>query len=194
MLVAQAVRAAELFLDTTFAPTLTDKVVHDITLEKENLILVGMPASGKSSVGRRLAERLKRPCIDLDDEIVRVAGEPISAIFAAQGEEAFRDLESKVLFETVHAHTGAVICTGGGAPLREENRVALHQTGRVYWLDRPLEALCPTADRPTASDTDAMRARYKERLPVYRAVSDKRIDGDGDVETVAERVYEEFCK
>ncbi len=194
MLVVQAVRASELFTGTPVPPEVTERVVKEITREKEHLILIGMPASGKSSVGASLAKRMGRPLIDLDEKITEAAGMSVPEIFKRDGEAGFRDLESKVLAEVAYGATGAVISTGGGTPLREENRRVLRQTGRVFWLDRSPENLTPTADRPTASTAEQMRARYRERYDIYRAVCDCRIDADGEIADVAAHVWEEFFK
>lgn len=194
MLVAQAVRACELFLDTEISSEVLDDTVHQMMLAKAHVTLVGMPASGKSSVGRVLAEKLGRPCVDIDEEIVKVAGCDIPTIFKTQGEDAFRRLESEVLKRVLYHQSGAVICTGGGVPLREDNRQALRRTGVVYWLDRSLNLLVPTNDRPTASSNEAMKQRYEERYPIYAMTAHKRVDGDGTVEEVAHAILEDFCK
>ena len=192
MLVAQAVRAAELFLDTTVSPDILDQIVTDILREKMHLILIGMPASGKTTVGRAVASGLARPCIDIDEEIVKATGMDIPTIFQEKGEGAFRQIEAEVLSQVLYHHSGAVICTGGGVPLREENREVMARTGKIFWLDRSLDLLCPTSDRPTASSYEAMRQRYEERYPIYRMTADVRVDGDGNIDDVATTVMEEF--
>ena len=133
--------------------------------------LIGLPSSGKSTIGRALATATGRPFIDLDAEIVSMAGRDIPTIFREAGEAAFRDIESEAV-RIVSQRTGAVIATGGGAVLREENVKRLKRNGILCFLDRPLEALTPTSDRPTASDRAAIEARYRERLPIYRAAAD----------------------
>ncbi len=194
MLVAQAVYASEHFTGTAYDKTVIDSILADVVREKEHLILIGMPSSGKSTVGRAIAERLGRDFIDIDDEIVAFAGCEIPQIFAAQGEEQFRHMESFVLSETLFKRTGCVIATGGGAILKEENVEAMHRTGRVFWIDRPLDELTPTADRPTASDREAIEKRYWERYELYRAAADSRIDGAGDTVGVTARLMEEVNK
>ena len=172
MLVAQGFRAVELFLDTTLSPSLLEEAYGRILRDKQNVVLIGMPSSGKSTIGRALAEKTGRPFIDLDEEIVKMAGRDIPTIFREAGEKAFRDIESEAV-SIASQKTGAVIATGGGAVLREENVKRLKRNGILCFLDRPLEALTPTSDRPTASDRAAMEARYRERLPIYRAAADK---------------------
>jgi shikimate dehydrogenase len=193
MLVAQAVMAYGYFFDTEPQAAFTDRIYREMLTEKENVVLVGMPASGKSSVGRALAATLGRPFYDSDDEIVKEAGMPIPAYFAAYGENAFRDLESRVIARLSAEVNGAVIATGGGAVLRQENVDRLKGNGRLFWLDRSLEKLMPTADRPLSSNREALEKRYTERYPIYRAVCDVRIDGDGTVDEVADAVLTAFC-
>ncbi len=191
MLVAQAVRASELFTGQSYPDSRIEEILSVMTRRKEHIILIGMPASGKSTVGRIAAETLGRPLIDIDTEITVAAGCDIPTIFRESGETVFRDLEAEVLARVLFTHTGCVVATGGGAPLRQENVAAMHRTGRICWLDRPLELLSPTSDRPTASDRDALAARYRERYEIYRAAADIRIDGAGTAEEVAAQLLEE---
>lgn len=192
MLVAQAVRASEIFFDTTYPSEVLERVYRTISAQKENIVLVGMPASGKSTVGRLLADRLGRELCDTDTEIVGVSGREISEIFATDGEAAFRDLESRVICERVAQRNGLVIATGGGAILRDENVNALKRGGRLYFIDRPLADLLPTQDRPLASSTEAIRRRYEERYHRYCAVADARIEVLGDAESVADAIETDF--
>lgn len=192
MLVAQAIRASEIFLDRTYDDSTAECVYKKILRQKENVVLTGMPASGKSTVGRALAEQMKRDFFDLDDEIVKVAGCSISEIFANDGESAFRALEARVLREHLAQKNGIVLATGGGAILREENVDQLRRNGRIYFIDRPLELLLPTEDRPLASSADMIRRRYEERYERYCATADCRIDGSGSISAVADAIGKDF--
>ena len=194
MLVAQAVRASELFLDCTYDAETTENIYRDLFQKTENIVLSGMPGVGKSTVGKCLAEVLKREFFDLDEEIVRVAGCPISDIFANEGEAAFRNLETRVLGEVLSHKKNIVLATGGGAILRDENVDLLHRNGKIYFIDRPLAALLPTPDRPLASSAEDIRRRYEERYALYCATADCRIDGDGSIDEVTERIRKEFFK
>jgi shikimate dehydrogenase len=188
MLVAQAVAACEIFLDRKLPEGEIDRVFSKLSADKESVVLIGMPASGKSTIGRLIAEKTGREFFDLDDEIVKSVGKSIPEIFAEGGEEAFRNIESRVLADRLAFIGGAVIATGGGAILREENVRKLKQNGRLYFLNRPLCQLLPTADRPTASTKEAIEKRYGERLPIYKRVADVELLTDGVAEHTAERI------
>ena len=184
MLVAQAVRASEHFLDTAYPEDLTDRIYHRILRQKENIVLIGMPGSGKSAVGSLLAGKTGRPLADTDRLIVEKAGKPIPDIFREDGEPAFRDLETGIIRE-LSRHGGQIISTGGGAVLRPENVAALRQNGRLFWLDRNPDALVPTDDRPLADTADKMKQLYRTREPVYRAAADEIIPVEGTPGDVA---------
>lgn len=194
MLVMQAVKAAEYFLGKEIDSKKAEEIFKVVENRRENLVLTGMPSSGKTTIGRILAEELKRPFYDVDEMIVKRAGCEISEIFAEKGEAYFRELEASVIAEEVAPLTGAVISTGGGAVLRDENVKNLKKNGKVVFLDRPLELLTPTSDRPTASDQEAMKKRFEQRYDIYKATADVRADGSKDAKTVAENVKEEFLK
>ncbi len=193
MLARQAVCAAEIFLKKRLDESVTDRIFNKISGEKENIVLIGMPASGKSTVGRIIADRLGRELIDTDDLIVKNVGTTIPEIFKRSGEAVFRAYESEAVREAA-AVGGRVIATGGGAILSDENVKALAMTGRLYFIDRSLDLLYPTSDRPLSSDRTAIEKRYRERYPRYCAVSDMHINGDGTPEEVAERIIKEFNK
>ena len=147
-----------------------------------------MPASGKTTVGKLLAERLGRAFIDTDDEIVAKAGKSIPDIFAQEGEAAFRALESEVIRE-VGAKTGAVIATGGGAVLRPVNVTALKQNGRLFFLDRAPEKLIPGTGRPLFADPQQAFQLYARREPLYRAAADVTVDANGTIEETAKQIH-----
>ena len=156
------------------------------------IVLSGPSGAGKSTVGRLLAQELNRPFFDLDEEIVRLAGRSIPEIFATDGEATFRNLETEVLREVLANQKGIVLATGGGAVLRDENVDLLHRNGKICFLDRPLEALLPTSDRPLANSEEAIRRRYEERYERYCQTADCHIDGKGSVEEVAARIRKDF--
>lgn len=192
MLATQAIRAAEHFFDRTIDATRAQQIVRQVENIKTNIVLVGMPASGKTTVGRAVAEALGRPFIDADEALVKAVGRSIPDIFAQEGEPAFRRYEAQTIRE-LSGHNGCVIATGGGAVLSDENIRYLKKNGRIYFLDRSLENLMPTADRPTASSVEAMQKRYRERYPLYLKHSDRRIDADTDIAQVANMIIEEYA-
>ena len=193
MLVAQAVLASEHFLGVRYDTGVLDRVFEDISRRNRSIVLIGMPASGKSTVGRLIAQALNRELVDTDTLIERACGMTIPEIFSRYGEEYFRDRESEAVREASKM-TGIVIATGGGAVLREENVEALRQNGRLYFIDRPLSALIPTDDRPLSSTKEAIEKRYNERYSIYLSSCDERIDADCDAVAVCERILSDFSK
>ena len=194
MLVAQAVRAYEFFTDNKATDDLIEKIFDKISADKENIVLTGMPASGKSSIGKFLSKELGREFVDTDMLIEEKTGMTIPDIFEKYGEKFFRDTESEVIEETARNVRGAVISTGGGAVLREENIDRLKRNGKVYFIDRPLEKLVPTADRPLSSTKEDIERRYNERIGIYRATCDKAIENDAEINNASEAVIKDFFK
>lgn len=166
MLVRQAVKASELFFDKKYGEEVTDKVYNRILSQKRNIVLVGMPSCGKTTVGKILANSTNRKLVDTDEEIIKQIKTEISDFFEKFGEDEFRKIESEVVKE-VAKQSGIIISTGGGAILKEKNVDYLKQNGIVYFLDRPLEKLMPTSDRPTANSFEQIKKRYEERYQKY---------------------------
>lgn len=191
MLVAQAKRAAELFLNTNIDDRKNDKIYETLSRQMKNIVLVGMPGCGKSTVGKALAKRLSRPFFDTDEEIVRRVGKPIPEIFQAEGEAGFRQIETEVLFDLCR-QSGAVIATGGGAVTVPKNHDILRQNSMVVFINRDI-AVLPTAGRPLSEQND-LHEMFCKRLPLYRAVCDYEVDGNGKIQTVTDRVTEVYAK
>lgn len=191
MLVAQAKRAEELFFDKAIPDGETENIIAQLWRDRTNLVLVGMPGCGKTTVGQALARLSGKPFVDLDEEIVRRADKPIPEIFRAEGEETFRVLEAQALAE-ICAQSGQVIATGGGAVLRAENRDIMRRTGRVYFLRRALEEL-PTDGRPL-SRKGGLEEMYRVRKPLYSAAADVVIDNSVALEETAELIWRDFCE
>ena len=184
MLTAQAVRAAELFRDRLYPAETAENIFRELLREKENMVLIGMPGSGKSTVSAALQAATGRPAADTDKLIEQKAGKTIPEIFRENGETVFRDLESEVIKE-VSARGGQIIATGGGAVLRPENVRTLKQNGRLILLERPAEELIPTADRPLADTQEKMDRLRREREPIYRAAADCTVQLRGTPEEAA---------
>lgn len=191
MLVAQAKRAAELFLQTKIDDRKNDEIYETLSRQMKNIVLVGMPGCGKSTVGKALAKRLSRPFFDADEEIVRRAGKLIPEIFQAEGEAGFRKIETEVLFDLCR-QSGAVIATGGGAVTVPKNHDILRQNSLVVFINRDI-AVLPTAGRPLSEQND-LHEMFRHRLPLYRAVCDYEVDGNGKIQTVTDRVAEVYAK
>ena len=187
MLVMQAVYAAALFRDAAPCTGRGTEIFRRLTADKQNLVLIGMPASGKTTVGQALAAAMGRPFLDTDAEFARLFGCPAGEYLRRAGVESFRERESEIV-AAAGARTGCVIATGGGAILREKNLRALRSNGVLLFLDRSPDRLIPTADRPLSADRAAMAMLYRERYPLYCAAADVRIPADGDVPPVTEAV------
>ena len=193
MLVAQAVRASEIFMNTEYDGDLLEKIYKSILAEKKNIVLIGMPASGKTTVGRIVAQKMKKSFTDTDALIALTSGESIPDIFKKHGEKEFRRREA-VQIQNVSALVGAVIATGGGAILNRKNVKNLMQNGHIFFLDRSPELLIPTEDRPLGSTKEDILKRYEERYALYCDSCHTRIAADGDPEEIAEKIIEEFLK
>ena len=191
MLVQQAKRAEELFFDRSILDEETEKIVAQLWREMTNLVLIGMPGCGKTTVGRCLARLSGKSFVDVDGEIVRAAGKPIPEIFAQEGEEAFRMLENRVLKE-VCARSGQVIATGGGVVLHMENWDTMHRTGRVYRLRRRLEDLA-TEGRPLSKPGNLARME-QTRGPLYEGAAEASVWNDTSPEETAGRIWRDFCE
>ena len=182
MLVAQAVYAAEYFLGRRFddAAGEIDRITAALRRDTRNVALIGMPSSGKTTVGRALAEALGKRFVDLDEEIVKADGRSIPDIFAAEGEEGFRQKETAVIAQFAKEGRQLLSC-GGGAVKKPENVRLLRQNGVVLFLDRPLDALTVGGGRPLSSSADALRTMYAERRPLYLAAADAVVPNETTV-------------
>ena len=184
MLVAQAVRASELWTGQTISAEKLERVWRAVGASMQNLILIGMPGSGKSTVGKRLAARLGRTFVDADEEIVARVGQ-IPVFFQRHGEEAFRQVESQVLAE-LGKRSGLVIATGGGCVTRRENYGALHQNGTIVWVKRALDQL-PTKGRPV-SQRDGVEAIYEQRKPLYERFADLSVENSVSIPHTVDQI------
>ncbi len=188
MLVAQAVAAYSLFFSHPYENFLTESIFSELLSQKENIVLIGMPSCGKSTVGKQLAKRLHKEFIDIDKEIEKFEGKKIPDIFFDSGEAYFREIEKKVISEIATNVSGSVIATGGGAVIDKSNIDSLKLNGKIFWLNRPLELLAPTKDRPTASSFKDIQKRYTERFPLYAAYCDVEIDASESVPEIVNKI------
>ena len=184
MLVAQAKEAAEYFTGKKLSDDMIARIHHKLSRQMKNIVLIGMPGCGKSTIGNLLARKLGRKFVDADEEIIQLAGKSIPEIFAQDGEDAFRQWESDALAH-LGKQSGLVIATGGGCVTRERNYPALHQNGDIVWLERDL-SLLPTDGRPLSQAT-RLEEMYAVRKPMYEAFADVRVANTGSPEdTVTE--------
>ena len=184
MLTAQAKKSAERFTGSIIKDDVIAEITDRLDRESENIILIGMPGSGKSSIGRETAKLLGRPFVDADEEIVKTAGKSVPEIFAESGEEGFRKIETEVLKE-LGKRSGIVIATGGGCIIKQDNYPLLHQNGRIFWIRRALNKL-PVEGRPI-SMSNSLEKLYEQRRAAYEAFSDYIIDNDSHVQTAAKK-------
>ena len=187
MLVAQAKRSSEIFLGKPLPDGEITRITKLLSSSMQNIILVGMPGSGKSTVGKLLAKRLERPLLEADAELVRTAGIKIPAIFENEGEAGFRRRETATLAE-LGKRSGAVISTGGGCVTRPENYPLLHQNGTIIWLKRDLDKLAREG-RPLSLNAD-LSAMYAVRRPLYARFADFSVENTGTPEETVDAILE----
>lgn len=200
MLVAQAVAASKLFFYDGEAEAelpLSDsdrektEYIHKKLFEElSNIVFVGMPSCGKSTLAKSLSGILDKKAADIDEEIIKQSGEEIPAIFEKEGEKGFRDREGSVIKELGKLR-GLVIATGGGAVLREENRRALRQNSIVIFIKRNIESLSLDG-RPLSKSREELYRMYEQRLPFYEACADITVDNNGDLEDTVAHIVEEL--
>lgn len=179
MLVAQAKEASECFTGSSIDDGVIQRIYQVLSAQMKNIILIGMPGCGKTTVSSALAAKIGRTAVDADEELVKLAGKSIPKIFAQDGEEAFRALETKVLTH-LGKQSGLIISTGGGCVTRQRNYPSLHQNGTIFFLKRSLELL-PTQGRPL-SQQNPLELLYAQRREQYLAFSDFVIDNNGSLE------------
>ncbi len=182
MLVAQAWESAQWFCGEALAGNRIGQIHNTLSRQMQNIILIGMPGCGKSTVGKLLAEKTGRPFVDADVRLTEIAGKSIPEIFAQDGEARFRALETQVLAE-LGKQSGLIIATGGGCVTKEENYPLLHQNGHIFCLVRSLEQL-PTDGRPLSQQGD-LAQMYAVRGPLYRRFADTMIDNNSRPEAAA---------
>ena len=186
MLVVQAVVAAEKFLDTSFSKEVTNRIFSEILSKKENIVLTGMPGSGKSTVGKILAKS-GYDFVDTDAEIEKKCGCSIKELIEQKGEQYFRDLETEVICE-VSKKTGCVISTGGGAVLREPNVIMLKRNGKLFFINADLSRLIATPDRPLSNTKEKLQKLYRDRIEIYKSTADVIVADAASPEELANNI------
>ena len=193
MLVAQGALASSLFTGVPLSSEQIERIYKEVLLKKSNIVLIGMPSSGKSTVGKLISSELGLDFADSDDEIVKKTGMSIPTYFEKYGEDSFRNLESDVIRELA-LRSGTVIATGGGCVKRRENVRALKRNGTVVYIDRPLEKLIIGEGRPLSSSKDALERLFIERRDLYEGYADVHADGSGEPDDVAREIIKALTK
>lgn len=188
MLVAQALRAAEIFTGESIPLSRIDEIYSEIISNQKNITLVGMPGCGKSTCAALLSQMTGRECIDTDTLVVETSGEKIPDIFAKYGEAEFRKRETEAV-RSAGKLAGKIIATGGGAILKEENRIALRENSSVIFLKAPVDTLA-TDGRPLSRNAEALQKMLEQRLPFYEATADFTVEVDPDPKVTVRRILE----
>lgn len=195
MLVAQAVEADKLFFDKKIDDkdiiNTTNSIYKKLLNEIRNIVLIGMPGSGKTKVGNKLSEKLKKELYDLDvvfkDKYHMLPGEYIEKY----GEDSFRDKESEIV-DTISRKKNVVISTGGGVVLREKNIMSLKRNGAVIFIDRNIDNIKPTTTRPLTNDREKLKSVYEKRLPLYNKYADYVIKSNEVIDDTVDKIIKLF--
>lgn len=193
MLSAQAVYACSHFTGKNIDESAIDTAFNAVKSQKENIVLTGMPSCGKSTIGKLLSGTLKKDFFDSDEEIIKKIKMPISDFFKRYGEAEFRKIEKDVI-SSLSQKSGAVIATGGGAVLDSANVQALKRNGKIIFLNRAIENLIATEDRPLSSNFEALNDMFSKRYPIYKKSADIEILADAAPNDVAAAILKELIK
>ena len=197
MLVAQAVRSEEIWQQRALGDEMIRRIYDALDErlsgpQKSNIVLIGMPGSGKTTIGRRIAKQLNYEFYDMDDTVVSLAGKSIPALFEV-GEQVFRDWETEACRHLAQKQHAVIAC-GGGAVLREQNMELLKQSGVVYYLDRPVERIAGDirlSTRPLLKQgKERLYQLYRERAELYENAADEIVSNEGAVKQTMQRLID----
>lgn len=187
MLVAQAFYAIEIFLEKKLDKKVIVDIYDELVSQKENIVLIGMPSSGKSSIGKMLASKMNKKFVDVDEEIKKIINMEIATYFSLYGQESFREIESEVIAK-LSKENGLIIATGGGSILKKINITLLKQNGKIFFLDRALENLIVTDSRPLSSNVNDLKKLYEQRYHIYLSECDVKVDNNGTIDETINKI------
>ena len=190
MLVSQAVYASAIFQDIEVSHDLIDEVFEEIYFQKQNIVLIGMPTCGKTTIGKKLAKELNKSFVDIDSLIEEEIQMPISEFLNKDNEKDFRDIEEKVV-ERIAKMNNLIISTGGGVIKRQVNIERLKKNGIVVFIDRDVNLLMPASDRPLSNNLNDLKKLYNERYEIYRSSADIVIKNNTKINDVITKIIEE---
>lgn len=190
MLVAQAKESSEIFMKTKLENDLIEKIIKEIYFKMANIVLIGMPGSGKTTIAKILAEKTGKKFVDSDFEIEKFSSLSIPEIFETKGEKEFRKIESEIL-KKISKQTSVVLSTGGGSVLTENAYQILKQNAEIYWVKRDL-SLLEMSGRPLSKSSREIKNIYKKRSFIYESLCDKIIENSGSAESAAQKILEDF--
>ena len=191
MLVAHAVKAVEFFEDIKVDDDLTNKIVNNIVNLKRNIVLIGMPGSGKSTIGKKLSKQLDMNLLEVDDLIKDKISMSIKDYFEKYGESKFREVEKEVI-KSLRNNTNSIISCGGGVIKNKENIDYLSRNGIIIFLDRNINKIAISNDRPLTQNKEQLKKLYDERINLYKEYSDIIISNDGSEKNTIENIKREI--
>ena len=192
MLIAQAKQSVEFFLDKSIDDQIIDDIYQDMLRERCNIVLIGMPSAGKTTIGKMLENRMQKEFIDLDDIIIEKAGKSIPEIFEESGEAGFRAIETDAAIE-VSKLNNKIIATGGGTIKHKVNMDYLRQNGITIFIDRDVDKLISSdPNRPLSKSTDALEKMHAERLPLYQKYAAYVAVNNSDIESTVTEIEEAY--